>query len=130
LTVLVVLGLGFFVLVKLGRGGREPWELEFTANPAGQVNITIKNDTLRISPVLIQTNVPSPLDFQHAKIRMKRRTELPVGKLVFCDVTRLPGRLTLEIGGHTLDVMERALIVNGEEISWQRAVQGGVDLNK
>ena len=44
--------------------------------------------------------------------------EIPGGRLTFQDVTLRPGRVTLVLGGHTFDVMERALVVDGVEYFW------------
>lgn len=48
----------------------------------------------------------------------KDAVSLPDTKLIFADTTMLPGRVTLQVLGHTLDIMERALIINGKDHSW------------
>lgn len=46
---------------------------------------------------------------------------LPHGKIVFIDNTVLPGRVIIEIDGHQLDIMSRAIITNGTEYPWAQA---------
>lgn len=37
-------------------------------------------------------------------------------------------RITLQIADNTIDIMERGLIINGNEVSWKRAVEKPVDV--
>ena len=46
--------------------------------------------------------------------------EMPETEVSFFDTTRLPGRITILSDGHSFDVMERALFVDGIEYLWER----------
>lgn len=48
---------------------------------------------------------------------MDREHELPLGKVTFSDFTILPGRITLELEGHQIDIFAHAVRMDGE--TWE-----------
>ena len=50
------------------------------------------------------------------------KESLPDGKIVFADMTWPPGRVTMTIQGHTIDVMKRGVIIDKRECAWGKDV--------
>ena len=44
--------------------------------------------------------------------------KIPDTKLTFHDTTLLPGRVTLKVHGHIIDIMPRNIVVDGEDYEW------------
>ena len=53
---------------------------------------------------------------------------IPNTELTFHDTTLLPGRVTLKVNDHVIDIMQRNIIVDGIEHDWN--VQELIKLNK
>jgi hypothetical protein len=123
---ILILGVVFFGIRAINAG--EPWTLRFTANNRECVDILITNKKLKIDRALVRTQTPVPPHFKETVIVARRGMEIPIGKVMFSDFTTLPGRLTLLIGTHTMDITERAVLVDGREIGWQQAMENPTDL--
>lgn len=128
ILVLLIAGIAFFIFMKGFRRG-EPWQLTFAKTTPGFVDISISHKRLGINRVILKTDVVAPSKFQDTTVQMAKRTELPAGTLVFSDFTNLPGRFRFQIGNHTVDIMERALLIDGTEITWKHALERPIDLN-
>src|SRR6185436_10633530 len=46
------------------------------------------------------------------------RKPVPFGKVIYEDLTQLPGVVTFDLFGHEVELLPRALIVNKREIKW------------
>jgi hypothetical protein len=58
---------------------------------------------------------PATLVFDHPS----RRGGVPFGRVVFLDTTFLPGTVTVELFGHQIELLPRALIVNKQRRAWR-----------
>jgi hypothetical protein len=106
----------------------EPWQITFRANDAGHIDIHIKNRSLKIDDVVVKTNTAVPANFRDTEVVIRRGFKLPVGKVVFSDLTTLPGRVTFDIDAHSIDIMERGIVLDGKDITWQQAMEKAVSL--
>ena len=52
----------------------------------------------------------------------KVKTPVPFGKVIFEDLTFLPGVVTFDLFGHEIELLPRTLIVNKRGIPWQSGV--------
>lgn len=65
---------------------------------------------------ILSGQFPDPITY-----RLPEQGEaMPDTEVTFSDTTRLPGRVTLTVGNHTVDIMERILIVDGQEFMWEK----------
>jgi len=48
----------------------------------------------------------------------KNADKIPDTELTFQDTTLLPGRVTLKVNGHEVDIMQRNIIVDGHDYDW------------
>lgn len=113
--------------IESRRHDKGPWKLTFMLQESGMPGILVEQAELGIKPVLIQFNVNS--DFlKELKISdsddsvlfelEKEEFELPFGELSYRDPTFLPGVVTLEVFGSTIECLPRTLIINQKELAW------------
>ena len=104
------------------------WVFTFKSEPS---RIEIKNK--KIFPLktvtIIIKGVSLPNSFDKEITFDKKVINIPIGKIKFQDITCLPGRIIIQIDNHTIDCMERALIINGREILWTQAVKNKIILS-
>lgn len=113
-TVLIILLLAAGYWAIRGSGH---WVLDFsTEADNGVATIYLDSNPTQKTKVLF----PKAPNFPTAQVILKTYTQsLPRGKIVFSDATILPGRVIIEIDGHRLDIMSRAIITNGIEYPWK-----------
>ena len=99
-----------------------PWVIDFSEQ-AGVAALTIQQPTLGITNVQIRfagaarmTNSPQRFEFALAR---QVPFELPFGKCIFQDTTFLPGTIVLQIQGHEIQLLPRALTIDKVERSWR-----------
>lgn len=89
---------------------RPSWEISARNSPQGIILDVYKSNAT-------QPTYTTVLKGQriHAEVERVGRLDLPVelAKTTFVDETLRPGRWTLVLNGTEIDIMERALIVNG-----------------
>lgn len=118
-VVFIIAGILFVALLFGGYRtirGSGHWVIDFSAEAEqGVMVIHLDADPARKATLFL----PQARDFPTAQVILKNPGRpLPRGKIVFLDDTTRPGRVTLEIDGHRLDIMERALFVDGTEHTW------------
>jgi len=121
LLFLVVLAAYLFVFYGLEhlRHRSGPWEVEFRANAAGEPTVVVSQPGKSLTNVVVvfhgegTTNAPGRVTF--AKVK----TPVPFGKVIFEDLTFLPGVVTFDLFGHEIELLPRTLIVNKRGIPWQ-----------
>ena len=117
--VVLVAYLATFYGCERWRAHNGPWEVTFTTNALGQPVMRAAQTSLHLSNVQIAfagesfTNAPETVRFD----RVLR--PVPFGKVIFEDLTALPGVITLDLFGHEIELLPRVLIVNKKEVSWQ-----------
>ena len=47
---------------------------------------------------------------------------VPFGKVIYEDLTFLPGVVTFDLFGHEIELLPRALIANKKQVAWQSGV--------
>jgi hypothetical protein len=96
--------------------GSGHWVIDFSAEAQqGVMVIHLDADPAR-KATLVFTQAR---EFPISQVILKNPSlSLPRGQIVFFDNTARPGRVTLEIEGHRIDIMDRALLVDGIEHTW------------
>ena len=121
LIFLVVLGLYFllFTGIEHSRHTKGPWEVEFQTDANGDAMLVVSQPHLKVSGARIVvhgeqvTNAPGRVAFDRVKL------PVPFGRVIYEDLTFLPGVVTFDLLGHEVELLPRALVVNKKLVPWQ-----------
>ena len=117
--IVLVLYLGAFYGLEYVRHRKGPWEVTFRADPQGTPEVLIAQRTLGLRDVRLvfhgenMTNAPGTVAFD----RVDRIP--PSGRVIYHDLTFLPGVVTFDLFGHEIELLPRALVANKKMIPWQ-----------
>lgn len=118
-TVFYVAG---FALNEYLRQRHGPWEVEFTSTRDGDPQLIIRQPHLGIGAASIAFPGANPASLNDTTIRFETpRTPLPFGRVIYDDLTFLPGVVTMEVFGHEIELLPRTLYVNRRPIPWTQA---------
>jgi len=101
------------------RARKGPWEVAFGGDSAGNATLTESQPALGLSGVRIvargerATNVPATVRFDQVQ------RPVPDGRVIYEDLTFLPGVVTFDFHGHEIELLPRSLIVNKRLVPWQ-----------
>ena len=99
------------------RHRKGPWRAAFETNAHPVVRIT--QPYLKASAVL---EFPDEKATNTGTVAFdKPKKQLPYGKLLYEDLTFLPGVVTFDLFGHEIECLPRVMIVNKQEIRWDQA---------
>lgn len=106
------------------RARNGPWRLAFTNDPAGAALLVINQPRLAITNVqivfpgaaLAPASPAAPPAWDQARVVP---FDAGFGRCVFLDTTTQPGTVVLEIGGHEIQLLPRALTIDKKERPWQ-----------
>jgi hypothetical protein len=125
-TVLVYVAL--FAWIEHRRNRLGPWEVVFTRTPDQLPCVEIHQPKLDIRDVRLvfpnlatagEQSLPVRETFDEAR---PTPFDLPLGRCVFLDTISLPGNVTIEVGGHQVQLLPRMLTVDGVERPWQSGI--------
>lgn len=122
LTILTIYGLAF-LLDGFFRMRKGPWLAVFSAISPTQLELSVYQPTLGINGVkiTIQREALESVELTQGRVEFRNPNQpLPFGQLIYTDLTFLPGVVTMEIEGHQIELMPRALVVNRKPIPWDR----------
>lgn len=102
------------------QSGKGPWQVVFATNATGVPSLTISQPALAISNVVIRfpgesigaSNGTGTAAFN------KPRTPTPFGRVVYDDLMFQPGVVALDCFGHVVEMLPRALGLNGVAFNW------------
>ncbi len=101
------------------RARKGPWEVAFGGDKEGNAALTVSQPALGLSGVRIvargerATNAPGTVRFDQVK------RPVPDGRVIYEDLTFLPGVVTFDFHGHEVELLPRSLIVNKRLVPWQ-----------
>ena len=116
---------GLYLAVFYGcehwRQHRGPWEVHFHTDAEGRPSIVIYQPRLNISSVeilfageqLTQTNLAQTVAFD------RPGQPIPFGRVLFEDLTILPGVVTFDLFGHEVELLPRVLFADKRQIPWK-----------
>ena len=113
--------LGFAGIEHL-RHRKGPWEVTFAANSQGEpvLNIAQAHRGLANVQIIVHgehaSNPPVTVRFDRV------RQPVPLGRVIYEDLTFLPGVVTFDLLGHEVELLPRALIVNRHVVSWHNGL--------
>ena len=96
-----------------------PWEVAFGSDAQGDATLTVTQPALKLTSVRLvvhgerATNGPGTVRFD------KVLRPVPFGRVIYEDLTSLPGVVTFDLFGHEVELLPRALIANKRVIPWQ-----------
>ncbi|MEY2408156.1 MAG: hypothetical protein QOF48_826 [Verrucomicrobiota bacterium] len=125
LITFVVVGVLYFAAfwgIERFRQHRGPWEITFSDNAQGEAVLSVSQRALKISGVQLivhgehATNAPGSVRFDRVLM------PVPFGRVIYEDLTFLPGVVTFDLFGHEVELLPRVLIVNKKEVPWQSGI--------
>ena len=129
-VLLFVAVLGLYLVVFYGieraRHHKGPWEVEFRTDAQGSPAVVVSQTTLELSKVTIVFHGESFTN-PASRVRFDRVLQpVPFGKVIYEDLTFLPGVVTFDLFGHEIEVLPRTLVVNKKLVQWRSGMS--VDL--
>lgn len=111
-----------FFWIEGRRHAKGPWEVVFLTDYSGNPSVLITQPKLKISNQTLtfpgqkfpRKNLVKALYFDSPTV-----TNLPFGKVIFHDLTFLPGTLTFDFFGHEVELLPRTLVIDRKEHSWK-----------
>jgi len=121
LVFVVVTALYFvaFKGIEYLRVRKGPWEVAFGSDAEGNATLTVSQPALGLSGVRIvargdrTTNAPGIVRFDEVK------RPVPDGRVIYEDLTFLPGVVTFDFHGHEVELLPRVLAINKQPVPWQ-----------
>jgi hypothetical protein len=102
------------------RHRRGPWELSFRADAQGAPHVLISQSALGLTEVKLVFHGEHATGVSGGPIRFDRVDRAPsCGRLIYHDLTFLPGVLTFDFFGHEIELLPRVLVINKKEIPWR-----------
>lgn len=113
-----VLYFGAFYGLEYARHRKGPWEVAFQTDAQGNPMLAITQPTLGLRDVKLVihgeqgTNAIVRVSFD------RPLRPVPFGKVIYEDLTFLPGVVTFDLYGHEVELLPRVLIANKREMTW------------
>jgi hypothetical protein len=111
------------------RHRKGPWEVAYALDRTGTPALTVNQEHLTISNLTLlfpgetapSAHVPAQVAFDIPG------RDGPFGKVIYEDLTFLPGVVTFNLFGHEIELLPRVLIVDKKEIPWKSGEVIAVD---
>jgi hypothetical protein len=115
----LVLYFAGFQGIEFLRHRKGPWQVQFASEAEG-ASVTIAQPAMGISPTRIRFpgETGGASNFVQQRAMDDPRGALPFGRIVYADLTALPGVVTLDLFGHEIELSPRVLVINGRQVSW------------
>ena len=94
------------------------WQVEFAATPEGRPFLAVTQAYHRISAVIEFPDEQVKTSAQVIAFDRPKKGIPPFGKVLYEDLTFLPGVVTFDLFGHEIELLPRILIANKKEIPW------------
>jgi hypothetical protein len=114
----IVYSVVFFVDYQL-RTRRGPWEVTFTVQPGDTPRLTINQSALGLNNVHIEFPGETADTVQETVRFHSPEQPVPLGRVLYEDLTYLPGVVTLELFGHEIELLPRVLYLNRQAQPWR-----------
>ena len=115
----VVIYVGFYSCDQRLREGKGSWQVTFTQTN-GAPMLVVNQPGLGVRDVVfIVTNAP-PAEFRDKTISFDFPGKpVPFGRVLFEDLTYLPGTEVFDFFGQEIELLPRTLVLNRREVPWQ-----------
>ena len=120
LTVVVFYLAAFYGIEFLMRR-KGPWQVQFLTDAKGVPSLRVRQPRLHIADVqllcagtnLLRTNLNVTVLFDQPL------KPVPFGKVIYEDLTQMPGVVTFNLFGHEVELLPRTLLLDKKEVGWQ-----------
>jgi hypothetical protein len=116
----VIIYVIFYVGIEHRRNRKGPWQVTFTNDVSGAASLVINQPALAITN--LQITFPGETRRTNVSLAFRQAHEvpygMPYGQCVFMDTTFLPGTIVLDLFGHEIQLIPRALTIDQKEIPW------------
>jgi hypothetical protein len=118
--VVLILYLGVFYGIEHWRHSKGPWEMNFMSDAQGNPSVVVYQPKLNISSVELLfpgervrgTNLSQRIAFD------RPLQKVIFGRVLYEDLTVLPGVLTFDLFGHEIEMLPRTLVIDKKEVPW------------
>lgn len=116
-----VLGLylAVFFGIEWSRQHKGPWEVEFQSGADGSPMVVVSEPKLGLSGVKIVFHGENASNPAGRVLFDQVKRPVPFGKVIYEDLTFLPGVVTFDLFGHEIELLPRVMIVNKKKVEWQ-----------
>ncbi len=117
----LVIYISFFSMIQYRRTYRGPWQVQFSTDSTGTPALLITHPKLNISKTILfpENKVQFSNSTQAIVFDNPGKMDVPFGKVVFQDLTFLPGTVTFNFFGHEVELIPRVLIADKQEHAWE-----------
>lgn len=124
----LAMAVGIYVVgywfIEGSRYRKGPWEVTFETTAANEPSVVINQPHHRVKDVRILLSGDSvETGFAATNILFDTPRDVPFdaphGRVIFLDLTFLPGTVTLDFRGHSVELLPRTLKLNGNEHPWK-----------
>lgn len=111
--------LAVFYGIEWARHRKGPWKVDFLTDEKGRPLVAVFQNHLDISTRLYFPDVTIGRTNLSERVMFDRpKKPVPFGKVIYEDLTFLPGVVTFDLFGHEVELLPRVLIVNKREVAW------------
>ena len=116
--------LAVFNAIEWARQRKGGWRVLFLTDGAGRPRVEIDQPALKLSARLHFADETVNLTNLSEQVVFDRpRKPVPFGKVIYEDLTFLPGVVTFDFFGHEVELLPRVLIVNKAEVGWSASMK-------
>lgn len=117
-AVLAVYLASFYAIEGL-RHRSGPWDVSFENNIQGSPALVVSQPSLGLKNFKILFHGEAPT-LAAARVQFDRvKQPVPFGRVIYEDLTFLPGVVTFDLFGHEVELLPRVLLANKKEIPWR-----------
>jgi hypothetical protein len=117
-TVLVLYVVVFFAIER-ARHHKGPWEVDFQTYADGSPVLIVSQPKLGLSDMKIVAHGETPSNAVGRVSFDQVKRPVPFGKVIYEDLTFLPGVVTFDLFGHEIELLPRALIADKKLVAWK-----------
>ena len=115
--------LAVFNGIEYSRQRKGPWKVDFLTDAEGRPSIGVFQEHLKLSAWLeFQDERIGRTNFSERVAFDRPKKPVPFGKVIYEDLTFLPGVVTFDLFGHEVELLPRVLIINKKETAWNNVV--------
>ena len=120
-VVVLILYAAVFYGIESWRHRKGPWQVTFLTDSAGNPALVVYQPALNISSVeLVFPGEHAERTNLSEKVLFDRPLKpVPFGKVIYQDLTVLPGAVTFDLFGHEVELLPRVLYINKKEVPWK-----------
>lgn len=113
--------LAVFRTIEWLRHRKGSWEVHFVTDPEGRPSLEVRQKHLNIATRIRLPDEQSKPNLSEVVTFDRPHKPVPFGKVIYEDLTFLPGVVTFDLFGHEVELLPRVLYADKDEIKWTEA---------